>query len=97
MALTVELRHVPVTETAGVHDIRVTDVIGASRRVGFIPADDGAAVRFVRLPNDEAQRAEIVAEVTRLRKEMGLSTDTRSSVPPDPAEIRAALKKEKRA
>jgi len=96
VALKVELTLVEVPETKGIYDIRVVDVNGTSRRVGFVPADDGAAVRFVRLPNDEAQRAEIVAEVTRLRQEMNLATDTRSSVPPDPAEIRAALKKEKR-
>jgi len=96
VALTVELTHVPVAETAGIQDIRVIDINGSSRRVGFVPADDGASVRFVRIPNDEAQRAEIVAEVTRLRSEMGLTTDSRSSVPPNPAEIKAALKKDKR-
>lgn len=95
MPLTVELKPFSIPEHE-LEEIVVADVKGTPRRVGFCPTPDGSCVRFVRLPNDEAQRAEIVAEVTRLRAERGLTTDTRSSVPPDPAEIRAALKKEKR-
>lgn len=96
MALKVELQPFSIPEHE-LEEIVVTDVNGTPRRVGFCPTPDGSSVRFVRIPNDDAQRAEVVAEVTRLRAERGLSTDTRSSVPPDPAEIRAALKKEKRA
>lgn len=95
MPLTVELKPFSIPEHE-IEEIRVLDVKGESKRVGFCPTRDGASVRLVRIPNDEAQRAEIVAEVTRLRAERGLTTDQRSSVPPDPAEIRAALKKEKR-
>ncbi len=97
MALKVELIHIPVPETAGIQDVRVVDINGNSRRVAMIPADDGAALQFKRIPNSAEQRDEILAEVTRIRKEMGLATDARSSQPPDPAEVRAALKKDKKA
>jgi hypothetical protein len=95
VGLKVELRPISLPEHE-LEEIVVTDVNGTPRRVGFCPTPDGSCVRFVRIPNDDAQRAEVVAEVTRQRTERGLSTDSRSSVPPDPSEIRAALKKEKR-
>lgn len=107
MGLQVELKQLVGTVVGGnvtdqsaqlAHDtdeIRILDVNGVSKRVGFCPHADGASVRFVRILTDE-QRSEIVSAVAEHRKTRGLATDARSSQPPDPAEIRAALKKERR-
>ena len=94
MSLQIEVKFVDVPGTPGLHDIRVQDVNGQSKRVGFCPAEDGAACRFVRILSNE-QRKEIVAEVAKQRKERGLATDTRSSQPPDPEAIRGAVVKGK--
>lgn len=95
MSLKIELKPIGEPEHE-LEEIRVEDVTGVSRRIGFCPVPNGSAVRFVRIPNDAEQRAAIVAEVTRLRTERGMTTDTRSSQPPNPDEIKAALKKDRR-
>lgn len=93
MGLQIELKPFSIPEHE-LEEIRIIDIKGESKRIGFCPTFNGATCRFVRILTDE-QRKEVVAEVTRLRKERGQETDARSSQPPDPEEIRRAMRKDK--
>lgn len=83
----------PATIAHDMDEIRIADFQGKLRRVGFCPHADGAAVRFVRILTDE-ERTQVRDEVARQRTERGLTTSELTSQPPDPREIRRAVKRQ---
>lgn len=93
MGLQVQLHQFSIPEHE-LEQITVIDTTGAPKRVGFCPTPDGSTPYFVRILTAE-QSKEITDEVARLRQERGLTTGTNTSQPPDPDEIRRALKREK--